>query len=125
MERTEEGFITTVIYLKGDIQMKVFMKKEKMGVDAIGTYDPQSKKCVVLKGSKVSETISKAPTFRGAKSVVKHREGIVKNYIVTKDIAFKSCSTAGNFVTGRSTDGFGAWKVEDGRTLREFLSPDK
>lgn len=105
--------------------MKIYMKKERMGVDAKGTYDPETKECVVLKGSKVSETISQAPTFRGAKSVIKHREGTVKNYIVTKDVSFKSCSTAGNYVTGRSTDGFGAWKVDGGQTLREYLSSKK
>jgi len=97
------------------------MKKEKMGVDAMATYNPETKECVVLKGSKVSKTISQAPTFRGAKSVEKYRADTVKNYVVTKDVHFKSCSTAGNYVTGRSTDGFGAWKVEDGRTLREYL----
>ena len=102
--------------------MKVFMKKERIGVNAIGIYNPETKECVVLKGSKVSETISQAPTFRGINGVIKHRAGTVENNIVTKDIVFKSCSTAGNFVTGRSTDGFAAWKVEGGQTLREFLS---
>lgn len=94
--------------------MNIFMKKERMGVDAKGTYNPETKECIVLKGSRVSETISQAPTFRGAKSVIKYREGIVENNIVTKDVVFKSCSTAGNFVTGRSTDGFGAWRVDRG-----------
>ena len=105
--------------------MKIYMKKAKMGVDAIATYDPETKECVVLKGSKVSETISHAPTFRGVKGVIKYREGTLKNFVVTQDVSFKSCSTAGNYVTGRSTDGFGAWKVEDGRTLREYLSSEK
>ena len=33
-----------------------------MGVDAMATYNPETKECVVLKGSKVSKTISQAPT---------------------------------------------------------------
>lgn len=102
--------------------MKIFMKKEKKGVDAIATYDPETKECVVLKGSKVSETISQAPTFHGARSIVKSRSGTVENGMVMIDVVFKSSSTAANYVTGRSTDGFAAWKVEDGRTLRDYLA---
>lgn len=104
--------------------MKIYMKKERLGVDAVGTYNPETKECVVLKGSKVSETISTAPTFRGAKSIEKTRNGTVENCVVKKDVVFKSCSTAGNYVTGRSTDGFSAWKVDNGQTLREFLASD-
>ena len=102
--------------------MNVFLKRERIGADAQGTYNPATKECNVLKGSKVSSVISHAPSFRGAKSVAKSREGTVKNNIVIMDVTFKSCSTAANYVTGSSTDGFSAWKVEDGRTLREFLS---
>lgn len=102
--------------------MKIFMKKDRLGVDAVGTYNPDTKECIVLKGSKVSETISHAPTFRGAKSIEKSRVGTVENGIVMRDVAFKSCSTAGNYVTGRSTDGFSAWKVKNGQTLREYLA---
>ena len=93
------------------------MKNKRRDIDATGTYDPATKVCVVLKGSKVSESISQAPTFRGAKSIEKARVETVKNRIVMKDISFTSCSSAGNYVTGRSTDGFNAWRVEDGKTL--------
>lgn len=102
--------------------MKIYMKKDRLGVNAVGTYNPETKECIVLKGSKVSETISSAPTFRGAKSIEKARKGTVENRVVMKDVVFKSCSTAGNYVTGRSTDGFGAWKADNGQTLREFLA---
>ena len=102
--------------------MKITMLKPRIGVDAIGTYNPETKECIVLKGSKVSDTISQAPTFRGAKTVKKVREETVENSIVTKDVAFKSCSTAGNYVTGRSTDGFASWRVENGKTLRAYLN---
>ena len=104
--------------------IKIYIRKEKIGVDAFGVYNPETKECIVKKGSKVSETLSKAPTFKGINTVVSRRRETVKNNIVIKDVAFKSSSTAGNYVTGRSTDGFKAWKVEDGRTLREFLSSE-
>ena len=37
------------------------------------------------------------------------------------DVTFKSSSTAGNFVTGRSTDGPGSWKTLDGKRLKDML----
>ncbi len=101
--------------------MKVFMKNSRTGVDAIGTYNPVTKECVVLKGSKVSNSLSTCPTFRGIKYILKRREGTVNNNIVVKNVSFTSCSSAGNYVTGRSTDGYRSWRVEDGRTLGKYL----
>ena len=85
-------------------------------------YDSDNEQTLVLKGSKLSATISDAPTFRGRKTIEKAREGCVVNNILQKDLAFKSPSTAGNVVTGRSTDGLQAWKTEDGKVLKEALS---
>ncbi len=101
--------------------MKVFMKNSRTGVDAIGTYNPITKECVVLKGSKVSSSLSTCATFRGIKSIMKRREGTVNKNIVVKNVSFTSCSSAGNYVTGRSTDGYRSWRVEDGRMLGVYL----
>ena len=98
------------------------MKSSRTGIDAFATYDPESRVCVVLKGTKVSDTISQSPAFRSAKSIEKTRASCVENCIVTKDTSFNSCSSAANFVTGRSKNGFITWRVEDGRTLREYLA---
>ena len=102
-------------------KMNIYMKNNRTGVDALGIYNPVTKECVVLKGSKVSRTLSTCPTFRGMNSVLKKRRETVENYIVKKNVSFSSCSTAGNYVTGRSTDGYRAWRVEDGRFLGEYL----
>lgn len=56
----------------------------------------------------VSANISQAPTFKSKKSIEKARAGTVKNGKVIQDVSFKSPSSAGNFVTGRSTDGLSA-----------------
>ncbi len=104
------------------MQLKLFMKKDRIGVDAKAIFDTDTKATVVLKGSKLSATISDAPTFRGRKTIEKAREGCVIDNILQKDLAFKSPSTAGNVVTGRSTDGLQAWKTEDGKVLKEALS---
>lgn len=101
--------------------MNVYMQSKKIGYKASGEYNPETKECTVFKGSILSKDISTAPTFKGAKSIEKARQGIVKNSILQSDITFKSSSTAGNFVSGRSTDGFSAWKTEDGTSLKKHL----
>lgn len=104
------------------MKLNVFMKKDRIGVDAKAVYDTVTNATTVLKGSKLSATISDAPTFRGRKTIEKAREGCVVDGVLQKDLAFKSPSTAGNVVTGRSTDGMQAWRTEDGKVLKEALS---
>ena len=104
------------------MKLNLFMKKDRIGVDAKALFDTETRETVVLKGSRVSATISDAPTFRGRKTIEKAREGCVIDNILQEDLSFKSPSTAGNVVTGRSTDGLQAWKDSDGRTLKSVLS---
>lgn len=104
------------------MKLKLFMKKERIGVDAKAIFDTETKETVVLKGSKLAATISDAPTFRGRRAIEKSREGCVADNILQQDVSFKSPSTAGNIVTGRSTDGMQAWRTEDGKTLKVALN---
>lgn len=100
----------------------IVMKKDKIKVDARATYNTETKETVVLKGSLISNTISQAKTFRGAKSIMKARDGVVdSDFVLTENVVFKSSSTAGNFVTGRSTDGLSSWTTEDGKKLKEII----
>ena len=101
--------------------MIVYIKSKYLGAEAVGTYDPTTKECVVLQGSKVSDSVLNTRTFRGLRSVIKLRTKYVKDGRVTEDVTFKSCSTASNFVTGRSTNGFRTWTVDGGKKLREYL----
>ena len=104
------------------MKIDIIMKKDRIGVEAYAQYDTETKETVVLKGSLLSENISQAKTFRGAKSIIKFRDGVVgeDNRLVV-DVTFKSSSTAGNFVTGRSTDGPGSWNTLDGKRLKDML----
>lgn len=104
--------------------MKIYLKNKKSSVDAIAEYNIETKECVVLAGSIVSENISHSEKFRGTKSIEESREGKVDNGIVIRDVSFKSASTAANFVTGTSTNGLIAWKTEDGKTLKEYIKGD-
>lgn len=101
--------------------MKVFLVRNKSGIKAVGEYNLETKELVVLKGSIVSEKISNADKFRGANSVHKSRQINVRDRIVMNDILFNSASTAGNFVTGNSTNGLTAWKTENGANLRDAI----
>lgn len=102
--------------------MKIYIQRKNGKINATAEYNPETKECVVLKGSIVSEGIAYSKTFRGAKSVEKMRgDGVVVDCIVTKNVSFKSPSTAANFVTGASTNGMTAWKDKSGKTLKEIL----
>lgn len=101
--------------------MKVYLINKNFEVNAIGEFDPKSNALIVLKGSLLSKDIVYTPKFKGSKAIEKHRKGRVKNCILQEDVAFKSSSTAGNFVTGRSTNGPAVWKDEKGRTIKEIF----
>lgn len=102
--------------------MKVYINRVKSNVESVGEFNKTTRELVVLAGSKVSKEIAYSEKFRGAKSIEKQREGIIKNNILQQDVKFKSPSTAGNFVTGRSTNGLTAWKNKDGKTIKEILN---
>lgn len=101
--------------------MKLFLKREKTGVDAICDYNENTKTFTVLKGSKVSSGIAYSEKFKGSKTIEKHRKEYVDKGIVKKDAIFKSSSTAANFVTGTSTNGLRAWKDKDNKYLKEII----
>ena len=105
--------------------MKMYLSRKNGHVDAVAEYLDASGEMVVLRGSKISENIS-GGKFRSARSVENRRsEDNVKDFVVIKDMLFKSPSAAANFVTGSSTNGLVAWKTIDGKTLKSYLSETK
>lgn len=102
--------------------MKVYLIRERSGINATGEFDPAAKAVTVLKGSVLSETVAHTEKFRGTKSIEKSREGVLKGNVLQKDVAFKSASTAANFVTGSSTNGLTAWKDKNGKTIKEIIT---
>lgn len=97
--------------------MNVYLKSDRNHLNAAGDYNPEDGSLVVHKGSLLSSTVSDSKTFRGRKSIIKTREGIVVNNILQKNVRFKSPSTAANFVTGTSSNGNRLWKTEDGTPI--------
>ena len=102
------------------MKLLLFLKRNEKCA-AIAEYDVEAGRFVVLKGSLVSDSISTAPTFKGANAVKDARLSYVKNRKVIQDVVFRSSSTAGNFVTGNSTDGPRSWKDETGKQLKVIL----
>lgn len=101
--------------------MKVYLNNKNKMFDAVGEYNPTTNEMKVCKNSVLNDEIKK---FRGTKSIVEKRKLYSKNNILLEDVVFKSPSTAGNFVTGRSTNGWDAWKNEKGLSLKEIIKND-
>lgn len=77
---------------------------------------------VVKAGGRVSSDF--ATHIRGGKKAKSYRND--RNYVddegrIIMDCAFSSPSTAAQFVTGRSTNGYEAWKVSDKESLGKYL----
>lgn len=94
-----------------------YLKNKKRNVNA--TLEYNDGEYILKKGSNVSKDIS--DKFRASSSVLKKREGFIKNSILQKDIVFKSPSVAGEFVLGTSCNGREKWKTSDGSKLREII----
>lgn len=106
--------------------MQLFIKRKNGTIDATLEFDEKNNIYTVLKGSVVSKNITMDKKFRSAGSIEKARaNGVVVDGVLTKDVQFKSASTAANFVTGTSTNGKIAWRNKDGETLREIQAKEK
>ena len=101
--------------------MQLFIKSKRNHFEAVGEFDVKNRKFTILKGARVSQEVSSSTKFRGAKTVVSLRADCVKNGITTKNITFKSASSAANFITGRSTNGLLVWKNKDSKKLGTII----
>jgi len=102
--------------------MRLYLKRPRSNVNSVAEYNLSTRSVTVLKGSQVSEHIAYSEKFRGAKSIEKSRASVVNKCIVTRDITFKSASTAANFVAGASMNGLVAWKNVEGKTLKSIIA---
>ena len=99
------------------MKKKVFLKGR--GYEASGTYSDG--KITVHKGSKLGYPSS--ANFKRNKIAYMLREdsSIVKDGVVINDCAFESPSTAAQFVTGGSRNGYDTWKVDKGVSIGKYL----
>ena len=77
---------------------------------------------VVKKGGLIN--LDFAAHIKGGKAAKSFREDAIfvsENGTILKDCPFSSPSTAAQFVTGRSTNGYAAWKVDKKTSLGKYL----
>ena len=108
---TEEEYKGTVFHMSG-----------KNGYDARGM--PVSDGFVVLKGSRVSDTVSNSFKSTGYCKLRERliAEGTIVDGRFTKDYHFDSYSASSGVIQGWSSNGWVEWKTENGETLDAFLS---
>ena len=140
-----EEFIDNIILLTNTLGHKVFeeiretntIKQKKQvtfeikaarGANAKGIST--SSGFVVLKNSEIATSIVNSMT----ESFIKLRNKIIDDKIVLKkdnklvfsqDFEFSSPSTAAVMVMGRNANGLTEWKLNDGKTLKEFEAEEK
>lgn len=100
--------------------VKIYLKAKNGNYDATANYEDG--KIIIQKGSKIQ--LDFADHIRGGKTAKKFREN--KEYVdntgtVIKNCEFNSPSTAAQFVTGRSTNGHIAWKVDKKTSLKKYI----
>lgn len=100
--------------------IKIWIKPRVGGAYAEAEY--QEKNVVVKAGGKISADF--ADHIQGGRNAKKYRENpdyVSADRVILKDCTFSSPSTAAQFVTGRSTNGYEAWKVEEKKSLGQYL----
>ena len=114
--------------LKTKQKLHTFFIKAARGADAQG--EPSSDGFVVLKNSKAAGSTVTSMT----QNFVIHRQRLIDQKVLVKagesflfpeDYIFSSPSTAASIVLGRNSNGLTEWKLEDGKTLKDFETNDK
>ena len=102
------------------MKINISLKQRDTDVFSEAIYDGET--VTVLPGGKISADFAKhIQGGRKAKSFRDNPEYVDSERNIIKDCVFTSPSTAAQFVTGRSTNGYEAWKVEKKKSLGKFL----
>ncbi|MAX35786.1 MAG: peptide methionine sulfoxide reductase [Gimesia sp.] len=89
------------------------------GSEARGYEDPKG--FVVVKGSQIAPTdVPSQHQYAVSMRRDLKEQGVIVDDQFIQDHVFKSPSTAGCVVTGRTTNGRDEWKLEDGTTLKQL-----
>ncbi len=89
-------------------------------VNAKATGRRTSEGFVALKGSRLSQKITKSCPEAAIKARAKHKDKINQDYVLTEDVFFTSPSAAAAFVGGSSLNGNIVWKTESGVPLKQI-----
>ena len=103
--------------------MKLYLNSKTDAHSAIAEYDGVS--VTVLKGSKINLAV-KYPQL--PKYILNQRNDdnlVSSTGIVLRDVTFNSPTAAAQFVTGRSTNGYIAWRPNNNMSLKEYIATKK
>ncbi len=106
------------------MKTNIFLTAKNGDYDAKGVYEDG--KITVLPGSTIR--LDFANHIRGGNKALSFRENpeyVDAKGLVLKGCQFTSASTAAQFVTGRSTNGLEAWKIEKKVNLKQWLEQKK
>lgn len=102
------------------MKIKLTISTRSKDVYAEAVYDGKIVK--VLPGGRISEGFAEHILGgKKAKSFRDDTEYVDENRKIIKECIFNSPSTAAQFVTGRSTNGYEAWKVDKKKSLGKYL----
>ena len=98
--------------------IEIFIKKADFAAEGVFENGNVTVRC----GSTINPSF--APYIKGITLAREYREDtsvVDKTWTLLKDCVFPSPSTAAQFVMGQSRDGYDAWKVEEGKSLGQYL----
>lgn len=87
---------------------------------ATGEYYVETEELKVLKGSKLSNEITKSIdtySYLKKRKEIENDEKIIENNYFTKDYLFSSPSAASSIILGRASNGPNTWKTKDGLSI--------
>lgn len=102
------------------MKIKVYLAMRTTDVQAEAIYEGET--ITVLPGGTISNDF--AEHIRGGRKAKAYRENpeyVDANRKILKECPFTSPSTAAQFVTGRSTNGYKAWKIDKKKSLETYL----
>ena len=102
------------------MRISIRISSKKSGAHAEGVYLGSS---VIVKAGGVicGDFAEHIKGGKEAKTLRADRTCVSPEGVILKDCEFNSPSTAAQFVTGRSTNGYEAWKVENKVSLGKYL----
>ena len=103
--------------------MKVILKSKKDTHYAIGDFTEKGIK--ILKGSRINVIDSYPKMSDRVREIRKNRKVVDEEGVLLEDVFFNSPSSAAVFVTGRSTNGYISWRIDDKISLKEYYGKEK
>lgn len=99
--------------------MKLILKSKKNLHYAEAEWDGEH--IIVLSGSKINPTVAFPQMSEELKHMREDRAIVNEQHVLLVDMKFASPSSAAQFVTGRSVNGYIAWRPDDKMSLKEYL----